>query len=64
MLSYVVYLAETMGYKLIVEGIETEDERDLLLDLGCEFGQGYYYSKPLKEIDFIDFLDNVTTGNI
>jgi EAL domain-containing protein (putative c-di-GMP-specific phosphodiesterase class I) len=35
-----------MGILLVCEGVETRDERDALLDLGCDVHQGYLYAKP------------------
>jgi len=35
-----------MGILLVCEGVETTDERDVLLELGCELQQGYLYAKP------------------
>jgi len=43
----IVNLAHNLGMKVIAEGVETEDQRQLLLDMGCEFGQGYLFSVPL-----------------
>jgi len=31
----------------VAEGVETRDQLDLLKSLGCQFGQGYFFSKPL-----------------
>lgn len=43
----IITLAGTAGLQVIAEGIETEKQAKLLLGLGCEEGQGYFYSKPL-----------------
>ena len=43
-------LAETLGLELIAEGIETELQRDLLLGLGCRFGQGYLFARPQPHV--------------
>ncbi len=43
----IVTLAKTLGLKVIAEGIETSLQRKLLSDLGCEAGQGYWFSKPV-----------------
>jgi diguanylate cyclase (GGDEF)-like protein/PAS domain S-box-containing protein len=43
----VVSLARAMGMQTIAEGIETTGQAELLRALGCELGQGYYFSKPL-----------------
>ena len=35
----------------MAEGIETKEQRDLLCQLGCDYGQGFYFAKPLDAID-------------
>jgi diguanylate cyclase (GGDEF)-like protein len=40
-------LAQTMGMDVVAEGVETESQRAQLRDFECEFGQGYYFSKPM-----------------
>jgi len=47
----IVSLAKSLSLKIIAEGIETPEQIDGLLDLSCEFGQGYYFAKPLSESD-------------
>lgn len=44
-----------MGIMLICEGVETRDERDTLIDLGCDLHQGYLYAKPAKPFPSVDF---------
>ena len=48
----IITLAEAMSLNVIAEGVETEEQRSLLLELGCEAYQGYLYGKPciLEEI--------------
>ena len=38
--------------RLIAEGIETQDQCDLLKQIGCNYGQGYLFSKPLPADEF------------
>jgi diguanylate cyclase (GGDEF)-like protein len=45
----IVWLAATLGLQVIAEGIETEADRQLLLDLGCPMGQGYLFSPPVRQ---------------
>ena len=47
----VVTLAHSVGMRVVAEGIETEDQRTLLLALGCEEGQGYLFSRPVAAGD-------------
>lgn len=42
----VLSLAQSLGVEVIAEGIETAEQRDALLTLGCTQGQGFYFSKP------------------
>jgi len=43
----IVHLAHNLKKEVIAEGVETVEHYHLLRELGCEYGQGYYYSKPL-----------------
>ena len=47
----VLAMARTLGMDVIAEGIETDEQRDCLLELGCELGQGFLFShaRPAKE---------------
>ena len=47
----VVALADSLGMATTAEGVETEDERRIVHDLGCTKVQGYYYSRPLPATD-------------
>lgn len=40
-------LAKALDMRVIAEGIETEEQRDVLLNMGCEHGQGYWFGKPV-----------------
>ncbi len=43
-----LHLIESVQMRAIAEGIETVEQRDRLQTLGCEYGQGHYYSLPLR----------------
>jgi len=43
----IILVAHKMGMKVIAEGIETPRQLERLAELGCEFGQGYYFSQPM-----------------
>ena len=42
-----INLAHALGLKVVAEGVETKEQRDLLAILGCDKVQGYYYAKPM-----------------
>jgi diguanylate cyclase (GGDEF)-like protein/PAS domain S-box-containing protein len=48
----IIVMAHKLGLKVIAEGIESKLQRDLLTAVGCDFGQGYLFSKPLPAKEF------------
>lgn len=52
----IIVMAHKLRIKVIAEGIETAEQRDLLLAAGCDYGQGYFFSKPLPADKFEAFL--------
>ena len=42
----IIVMAHKLGMKVIAEGVETEAQRQLLLQVGCDYGQGYLFSRP------------------
>ena len=48
----IILMAHKLGIKVIAEGIETAAQRDLLLLAGCDYGQGYLFSKPVSAEEF------------
>jgi len=52
----VVKLAGQLGLKTIAEGIETEEQRERMLAMGCGDGQGYHFSRPLTCEAFEEFM--------
>jgi diguanylate cyclase (GGDEF)-like protein/PAS domain S-box-containing protein len=49
--SAIVALGETLRLDTVAEGIETEAQRGMLMELGCEFGQGFLFAPPLSAED-------------
>ncbi len=52
----IVRLAESLDLEVIAEGIEEEAQREALHRLGCQYGQGYYYARPLPLPQLVDQL--------
>jgi len=42
----IIDLGTNLGYSVLAEGIETREQRDILLDEGCPLGQGYFFARP------------------
>ena len=51
-LQYVIKMAQKLGIKIIVEGVETLEQAKFLKKLHCDFFQGYLYSKPVSMEEF------------
>lgn len=53
----IIGMAHEIGIKTVAEGVETEEQVSFLRQSGCDYIQGYYYSKPLPEEEFVGFLE-------
>ena len=54
----IIDLAHKLNLKTIAEGVETEKQYDTIKKLGCDYIQGYYFSKPLPKDEFEEYISN------
>ena len=54
----IIHMAHKLGLKVIAEGVETKEQMDLLLSAGCNYGQGFLFSKPVSASDFVNIRIN------
>jgi len=52
----IIVMAHKLNIKVIAEGVETLEQRDLLAQMGCDYAQGYFYSRPLPPAEFTRLL--------
>lgn len=52
LLQHIMGIARTMELKVIAEGVETEEQLERLREFGCDYAQGYYFSKPIPVKEF------------
>lgn len=52
----IIQMAHRLNMKVVAEGVETRQQAALLKELGCDFIQGYYYSKPLPIDELLEFI--------
>lgn len=55
----IISLAHTLNMKVIAEGVETKEQLTVLQRNACYLIQGYYYSKPVNDDEFIVFLSTI-----
>ena len=57
MIDYILTMAKELKLTTIAEGVETKEQRDYLLEKGCDIIQGYYYAKPMPEEEFEVYME-------
>lgn len=49
----ILAMSQTLGFSVVAEGIETQEQLDVLRDLGCNIGQGYLFATPLSAEELV-----------
>lgn len=57
-LKHLIDMIRNLGYQIICEGVETDEQIEILRQIGCDEIQGYWYSKPLKMEDYKELLQS------
>jgi len=52
-----IVMANKLGIKVVAEGVETQEQYDILKSMGCDYAQGYFIAKPLSKSDFESFWE-------
>lgn len=53
----IIVMCHDLGVTVVAEGVETAEELSILQGMGCDYIQGYYFSKPLDEESFVRFVE-------
>jgi EAL domain-containing protein (putative c-di-GMP-specific phosphodiesterase class I) len=56
-------MAKKLGISTVAEGVETQDQWDLVRELGCELAQGYFIAKPGAASEFLPWARNQGGGD-
>ena len=59
LVSAIISMAKAMNMQVVAEGVETKQEVDILLELGCDYIQGFYYSKPMPAQSMLQYILNL-----
>lgn len=60
----IIKLGQALGLELVAEGVETQEQADALLGLGCEIMQGYLYCRPISFAQICSFLSSGIKINV
>ena len=52
-----IQMIKKLGFHIVAEGVESQEQADKLIEMGCEYLQGYYYSKPLSKDKFLEYIN-------
>ena len=58
----VTHLAHVLGLAVVAEGVETQDQRDEITAIGCDFAQGYSFARPMPAADIGTWLASSQQG--
>lgn len=59
----IITLAHRLDLNVVAEGVETQAQRDILRSLHCEYGQGYFFSKPLPPQQIVTWINQLSPLN-
>ncbi|OFW59196.1 MAG: hypothetical protein A2133_00370 [Actinobacteria bacterium RBG_16_64_13] len=59
----IIGLADSLDLNVVAEGIEHEEQRDSLVDLGCRLGQGFHFARPMDAERASAFLASAKTDS-
>jgi EAL domain-containing protein (putative c-di-GMP-specific phosphodiesterase class I) len=57
----IITMAKSLNMAVVAEGIETADVLNNIKAMGCSHGQGFYWSKPINNSDFLELLKKENT---
>lgn len=54
----VIDLSHNLGYKIVAEGVESKEAHEIVKKLNCNYGQGFFYARPIDEDDVIAWIND------
>ena len=56
-LQNLIRMVQALHLQIVVEGVETEEVMNIFNDYGCDYIQGFFFSRPLPKDDFVQFIE-------
>ncbi len=60
----IIVMCKELKFDVVAEGVETKEQVDFLTSCGCEIAQGYLYSKPIPEDEFIKYAQSLLVDHV
>ena len=64
MIEGLIHIAKDLDLNIIAEGVETENQVNILTNAGCDYQQGFYYSPTLEQDTLLKVIDNTFADSI
>jgi EAL domain-containing protein (putative c-di-GMP-specific phosphodiesterase class I) len=55
----IISMASSLGLKVVAEGVEEASQLAMLRKMGCGYGQGYVFSRPVTPVDFVEAIGRI-----
>jgi len=55
----IIEMSHELGFKVVAEGVENDEQFQILKSMECDLLQGFYFSRPLTSTDYLDFLNKI-----
>ncbi len=62
-LAATITMIKSLGMSVLAEGVETKEQKEWLEEHGCDFLQGYYFSRPIPQEEYLEYLENAINEN-
>ena len=63
LINTIISMGHGLGLRVVAEGVETNDQFESLKALGCDYAQGYLFSKPMKKKEFLEWITKKSINN-
>lgn len=61
-LKNTIRMLKELELNIVIEGVETEEQKNYVTSLGCDYCQGYYFSRPIDVVSFLEYCEDFNKG--
>ena len=56
LVNHIIKLSKDLNMRVLAEGVETKEQLDILRKIKCDEIQGFYYARPMPEVEFVEYV--------